>query len=282
MTTFDLSISRIFRCDAKTLFQAIGEGMLFKYTGTVMDKTKIDFREGGKFHLEWKGHGELDGEFKTIDPYSKIVFSWPTLGKDTNQKISTLVTITIQENHGKSILTLKHEGFDGFTSLNEHDWGWDDALGDLNKKYFRDHYAKREKNDTGLDLHFKIKKTIQAPRAKVFAAVAEHKQMNQYFGANAVADFVQGTKVQWNFHNGKHTPVLDVLKVIPGEMIAFQWNETVAVCIAFRDKAASETEVVIESAGYAPTQAGLDLSYRECEGWQNFLDQLAYYVQGRL
>lgn len=277
--SFNLSMSRIFKCDAKTLFQAIGEGMLFKFTGTIMDKTKIDFREGGKFHLEWKGHGELDGEFKTLVPFSKIAFFWPTLGKDTNQKISTLVTITIKEAFGKSILTLKHEGFDGFTSLNEHDFGWDDALGDL-YKWFREAVAKIENNTTGLDLHFKLKKTINAPRAKVFAAYAEHKQLNQYFGCNAVADFVAGTKVEWNF-KGYPTMILDVTQVIPGEMISFMWNG-VTVAMSFSDKSAEQTEVVIESTGYPTTQAGLEQSYKECEGWQNVLDQLAFFLQGKL
>lgn len=277
---YNLNMSRIYKCDAKTLFQAIADGLLFKFTGAPMDKAKVDFREGGKFHLEWpKANGTLDGEFKQIVPHSKIVFTWPTLSKDTKEQISTLVTISIQENYGKSILTLKHEGFDGFITLNAHDFGWDDALGDL-RKSFRELIAKMEKNTSGLDLYFKIKKTIHAPRAKVYAAYADHKQLNQYFGCNSTTDFVAGNTVEWNFP-GYPTQKLVVKQAVPGEMISFQWGEAV-VCFSFRDKGPGETELVMESTGYAATQEGLDHSYKECEGWQNVLDKLAVFLVGKL
>lgn len=280
MTTFDLSLSRIYKCDAKTLFQAIGEGMLFKFTGADMQKSKVDFREGGKFSMEWpKAHSCLEGEFRNIVPYSKIVFTWPTVGKDTNEPIATLVTITIKENDGRSILTLKHEGFDGFTSLNEHDFGWDDAMSDL-RKFFREAVAKIENNKTGLDLYFKLKKTIHSPRAKVFAAVAEAKQLNQYFNANQKGDFIAGAKVEWNFSDYPQM-FLHVNQTITNEMISFKWGET-TVCLSFRDKGPQETEVVVEATGWKADQSGLDNSYSECEGWQNFLDRLAYFTQGKL
>lgn len=65
----NLSMSRIFKCDQKTLFQAIAEGMLFKHCGAKMDKLKMEFKEGGSLHIEWNDCGPVNGVFKEITPY---------------------------------------------------------------------------------------------------------------------------------------------------------------------------------------------------------------------
>lgn len=61
----NVNMSRIFRCDAKMLFESIAEGALFKFTGADMKKASMDFRTGGKLHLDWSDYGSCDGVFET-------------------------------------------------------------------------------------------------------------------------------------------------------------------------------------------------------------------------
>jgi hypothetical protein len=53
MNNLTININKEYNCDAKTLFQAISEGVLFKYTGALMDKLKMDFKEGGDLAIDW-------------------------------------------------------------------------------------------------------------------------------------------------------------------------------------------------------------------------------------
>ena len=59
---FELNMSRLFKCSQETLFNAIAEGILFKKTGTLDDKSTFDFRVGGKLHLELGDNEVVDGE----------------------------------------------------------------------------------------------------------------------------------------------------------------------------------------------------------------------------
>jgi uncharacterized protein YndB with AHSA1/START domain len=78
MDSLTINISKEYKCDAKTLFTAISEGILFKYTGALMDKLKMDFREGGSLVIDW-GDSSMKGEFKAVKPYEKVSFTWNKL-----------------------------------------------------------------------------------------------------------------------------------------------------------------------------------------------------------
>lgn len=126
MDNLTINIGKEYKCDAKTLFSAISEGILFKYTGALMDKLKMDFREGGELVIDW-GDSSMKGEFKTVKPYEKVAFTWN----------STLVTITIVEKNGSSLLTLVHEGIDSEKDKADMTFGWTDGLDDMYKTHFK-------------------------------------------------------------------------------------------------------------------------------------------------
>ncbi len=272
----NLSMSRIFKCDQKTLFQAIADGMLFKYCGAKMDKLKMDFKEGGLLHIEWNDGGPVSGVFKEIKPHSKISFTWCFEAEELKKKVDTLVTVSIKENNGKSTLTLVHEGFENFKQVDDHNHGWDDAIQDLHKS-FRELFSKIEKNSSGLDLYFKLTKTIKAPRPQVFNSVFDNNELSKYFKVNSSGPLVEGQKIEWKFEG--HNPLmLDVHQVIKNEMIKFQWGQS-HVCFSFRDKEPNCTEVVIEATGWEANQSGLEDSYSECDGWMEFLVLLKFYTE---
>lgn len=126
MTNLTINLSKEYKCDAKTLFKAISEGILFKYTGAHMDKLKMDFREGGALFISW-GDSTMTGEFKAIKPYEKISFTWD----------KTLVTISIKEKNGNSVLNLVHEGIGSEKDKADMTHGWADGLDDMYKSHFK-------------------------------------------------------------------------------------------------------------------------------------------------
>jgi uncharacterized protein YndB with AHSA1/START domain len=136
MDNLTINISKEYKCDAKKLFTAISEGILFKYTGALMDKLKMDFREGGTLFIDW-GDSSMKGEFKTIRPYEKVSFTWNNYSKELNKEMNTLVTITIKESDGKSRLTLVHEGIGSEKDKADMTWGWNDGLDDMYKTHFK-------------------------------------------------------------------------------------------------------------------------------------------------
>lgn len=129
MNPLNLNMHRIFKCDEKTLFDSIGEGALFLFTGAQKDKMKMDFKVGGELELRWGECDAIRGEFLEIDPHNKIVFSWNTF----DEKMLSKVTIKIAEKDAVSTLTLLHEGNLSEEIVGKLEHGWDNSLGDLRK-----------------------------------------------------------------------------------------------------------------------------------------------------
>ena len=83
--------------------------------------------------------------------------------------------------------------------------------------------------------------------------------------------------VRWNFDNYPEFSLF-VHKVIENQCIKFKWENT-HVAFSFRPKGESITEVTIETTGYEVSQAGLDSSYSESEGWTDFMWRLRLYLE---
>jgi uncharacterized protein YndB with AHSA1/START domain len=81
--------------------------------------------------------GHIIREFKKITPYEKIVFTWNNYSAELQKEMSTLVTITIVERNGKSLLTLVHEGIGSEKDKADMTWGWTDAVEDMYKTHFK-------------------------------------------------------------------------------------------------------------------------------------------------
>jgi uncharacterized protein YndB with AHSA1/START domain len=131
-----IDIRKEYNCDAKTLFEAIGQGVLFKYTGALMDKLKMDFREDGELIIDW-GDSKMSGKFTVVKPYEKVAFTWKLFAEDLKKEMSTLVTITIKETNEKSTLHLIHEGIGSEKQKANMTFGWTDAVKDMAKSHFK-------------------------------------------------------------------------------------------------------------------------------------------------
>jgi uncharacterized protein YndB with AHSA1/START domain len=89
---------------------------------------ELDPRPGGIYRVEITGDDIARGEFVELVPYSRIVFTWGWEGKDSPLLPgSSTVEITLAEDHGATLLTLRHLGLPA-PLVKTHAEGWDHFL----------------------------------------------------------------------------------------------------------------------------------------------------------
>ncbi len=97
----------------------------------------LDVRPGGKFHLDMHYEGKSyphDGEYLELRPPEKLVFTW--LSQSTNWKPS-IVTVELFEREGQTEVVLTHEGLPDMKSAKDHEGGWTEILGWLDRLVVR-------------------------------------------------------------------------------------------------------------------------------------------------
>jgi len=269
-----LNVSRIFKCDAKTLFNAIGEGMLIKKTGSLPDKTSIDFRVGGKYSAYWESCEDTSGEFLEIKPYEKIVFTW-NKRPQKESAFESRVIVLLSEAAGATTLHLRHEGIPSTAEYKAHSDGWMTTLKGIYDELIV-YFAKLENNNSGLDIGFDLYSTINAPIEQVFAAVKEQKQLTPYFEVKMNQSFEKGKSLTWDFA-GHPTFTLHVHEIIENELIKFKWTNT-HVIFSF-SAVDGVTTVRLQATGFEPNQKDLRSAFSECHGWTEFLSSLKTYIE---
>ncbi len=273
--TGQLNVSRIFKCDAKTLFNAIGEGMLIKSTGAIPDKTSIDFKVGGKYSAAWESCEDTHGEFLEIVPFEKIVFTWNKNPK-SESPFESKVTVFLSESDGATTLHLRHEGLPGANEYKSHEDGWQHTLKDMYSE-MKDHFAKLENNSSGLDVNFSVGETIKAPIEKVFEYVKNDSHLQKYFKVKMNKPFKKGEILTWDFE-GHPTFDLHTHELIENELIKFKWGKT-HVAFTFSKVDENTTRVCIHATGFSAGQDGLNDAFSECNGWTEFLTLLRMYSE---
>jgi uncharacterized protein YndB with AHSA1/START domain len=125
---------------------------------------------------------------------------------------------------------------------------------------------------------FKVSARISKPVADVFDAVANPKKLSAYFvttGGGASAPLVEGTTVRW----WGDVPV-DVERLIQNEKIVLRWDGGAIVGqLAYKTRIEMKFEplddggtmVTIAEGGWQESQAGLQKSYLNCEGWTQMM-----------
>jgi len=245
---FTINISKEYKCDAKTLFQAVGEGVLFKYTGALMDKLKMDFKEGGDLVIDW-GDSSMTGKFTSIKPFHMIAFTWNFYSSELSKNVSTLVTINIKEEAGKSLLTLTHEGITTEKEKADMTWGWTDAMEDMDKSYF----SKKA------NLSLTVRKEYSVSVQNLF----ETLQKGALFVATGALpeslhfDFRVGGKYQVEWIKSQSARG-EFLEIIPNEKIVFTWtgissvgtfNNTI-VTITLKAISSQRSELTLQHTGF--------------------------------
>lgn len=81
----------------------------------VVRVVELDVRVGGSYRVEFGPPDEKpyveSGEYREVEPPRRLVMSETLLGPDGVQWAGTTVTVVLEEDDGKTRLTLVHEGF---------------------------------------------------------------------------------------------------------------------------------------------------------------------------
>jgi uncharacterized protein YndB with AHSA1/START domain len=209
---YDLQIEKLISKPPTEVFRAIGEGRLFLNCSASNETLKVDFRVGGKYHIDFKGYGFSNhGQFLEITPYQKIVFTW-CQNTEANNKPDTTVTIQLKEQGTKTHLTLTHEGFKDQEKLESHQGGWNSGLNDLAEEMIQG--------------KLRIVRLFKLPAQKLYEKC---KDPVSFFGM--MGDMQKG-KVDFKVDGHYQVPTEKgeihgtFLEIVPNEKIVFTWESS--------------------------------------------------------
>ena len=133
---------------------------------------------------------------------------------------------------------------------------------------------------------FSVSARISKPVAEVFDAVVNPTKLSAYFvttGGGASAPLAAGTTVTW----WGDVPV-EVEKLTPNEKIVLCWDGgtiegqppyKTRVEMKFESLDDGGTMVTIAEGGWQESQAGLQKSYLNCEGWTQMMCCMKAYLE---
>lgn len=130
-------------------------------------------------------------------------------------------------------------------------------------------------------LYFSVRRRIQAPAEKVFAAMTQAAELQKYFVKSAKGDLVPGGEVTWSWDSD--AVGLEVLRATPNQMVEFVW-EAYGVDYLTRvrfDVVAlpKETRVTIVESGWHNDARGRQSAFDHAEGWTEFLLHLRLWLE---
>jgi uncharacterized protein YndB with AHSA1/START domain len=209
MIMYQVKTEKMIAKPVSEVFRALKEGRLFMNCSADSGSMKIDFRVGGKYHVEFKNIGKSNyGEFLEIVPDKKIVFSWcQQFG--VSQKPDTQVTIELFPEGSKTKLALLHTGFTDKEICDGHNRGWTNGINDL---------AEEMQNG-----RLRMVRDFGVPVEKLFESCKSSAGMFGIMGdvSKGTLDFRTGGKYQVPTKKGEVKG--DFLEIIPNKKIIFSW-----------------------------------------------------------
>ena len=154
-----------------------------------------------------------------------------------------------------------------------------------------------------MELKFRVAARIAKPVHEVFEAVADPKQLSEYFTTGGAQGRLEtGATVTWDFADFPGAFPVEVIEVVPDEKIVLKWkaNEAEAPNLPDAEKAADHAEykttvtmtfsalddgrtlVEIAEEGWRETPGGLKASYGNCQGWSQMLVAMKAWLERRM
>ncbi|OFZ29317.1 MAG: hypothetical protein A2622_07835 [Bdellovibrionales bacterium RIFCSPHIGHO2_01_FULL_40_29] len=154
--SYQVKVEKIIGRSTSDVFHALKQGRLFMNCGSDASSMKIDFRVGGKYHINFRNHNVSNfGEFLEIIPDRKIVFSWcQSFGDD--QKPDSQVTIELFEDGSKTRLVLVHSGFKTKEIADIHQTGWNGIVPDFGSEVQEGRLRMVRKFETSVEKLFDV------------------------------------------------------------------------------------------------------------------------------
>ena len=150
-----------------------------------------------------------------------------------------------------------------------------------------------------MDLKFRVAARIAKPVHDVFEAVADPKQLSNYFTTGGATGRLEtGATVTWDFHDFPGAFPVDVIEVVPDERIILEWGAgegeapnveggemkdagyKTRVTMTFKPiDDGSRTLVEVKEEGWREEQKALEASYGNCQGWAQMLCALKVWLE---
>ena len=87
-------------------------------------EAKLEARPGGVYRVTMSDATVALGEFVTVEPSRRVVFTWGWLGNAGLPPGSSTVEITLREDGGSTLVRLRHSGLPGDDARHAHTEGW--------------------------------------------------------------------------------------------------------------------------------------------------------------
>ncbi|MEO6153304.1 MAG: SRPBCC domain-containing protein [Croceibacterium sp.] len=141
-----------------------------------------------------------------------------------------------------------------------------------------------------MDLKFRVFAHIAKPVHEVFEAVADPRQLSNYFTTGgAVGRLESGATVTWDFKDFPGAFPVHVEEVVPNERIVLHWKAQdggepgpaydTTVTMGFKAVDGGRTLVEIAEEGWLETAGGPKASYGNCMGWSQMICALKAWVE---
>ena len=131
---------------------------------------------------------------------------------------------------------------------------------------------------------FQVYMKILKPASEVYEAIVDPKKLSVYFIGKSSGRMQEGSTVYWNFTEHPGDVPIEVTKLVPNELIRFNWNGDdftykTQVEITLKAIAADITLISISETGWKQDDKGTKSSYRNCGGWMNMICCLKAYIE---
>ncbi len=124
---------------------------------------------------------------------------------------------------------------------------------------------------------------IQKPATEVFQAIVDPEKMCNYFIGKSTGHLIEGTSVTWEFPEFEGEVLIEVTKVIPGELVSFNWEgakgKKLLVKMSLKELEDGSTVVSVTEGKMEADKAGIEWYGGNTEGWANFLACLKAYLE---
>jgi len=130
MPSDTLSFSQTIKTDPDSVYRAFTNATALR--GWLCNVATAVSRPGGRLYMWWESGFYTSGEFKSVDPGSKVVFTWFGKGDPS----PTEVEVTFSPREEGTLVKLDHKGLGSSAqwekSRSEIKKGWENALKNLN------------------------------------------------------------------------------------------------------------------------------------------------------
>ena len=136
-----LRIERLVAGTPESVFEAwTNPDILTKWwgpDGVTIPQHELDVRPGGKWsttmHSAEMGNRTVSGEYRTIDPPRRLVFTWAWHNDGERSENETEVAVDFAPVEGGTRLTLVQQRFHSIEARDNHHKGWESSVNGLAK-----------------------------------------------------------------------------------------------------------------------------------------------------